>query len=280
MACDHFMITDSIIRPRSTGELISQTKIPAHTVGIFWPGGNSLVLKSTRQKVYMIDPSQASWAGGSRMGAIDVRPDLVFCSLGAPLGLDLSTLFHMASAFPSARFVGSAESRDWMIGREGLEEMPIAPERVHALEGASQMDVRQVGVADGVKIRVYDGNGQADRVWNTVFSFAGLQVCLVRALENDEAVKRLHEGIRRRVDVLLWSLESGNLGQAADVLSALRPGYAIPIAYDRLMGGRDLARKFRDLVGCTPGVKTYLFAEDYMEGLLYSRIMSRKRRFG
>ena len=270
-------------KPRSLGELIARTKIPANTVGIFWLGGLSLVFKSVRQRVYLFDPMVASWAGGSHVGTIDIRPDLVFCSVSPGELLDLGALTHLASAFPEARFVGSANSRDAMIGRHAedvWQEMPIEPGRVHALEHEMRLDVRQVGVADSLRVRILnDGDAQADPPWNLLLSFSGVQICLVQKITSEEDVTFICEAIRRRVDVLLWSFPGAQMAFAGSLLDQLRPGYAIPFAYDRVPQGRDLARKFRELVGRIPGVKTYLFAEDYMEGLLYSRIMSRKRRF-
>lgn len=277
------MAADPMPKPRSLGELISRTKIPANTVGIFWPGGTSLVFKSVRQRVYLFDPVSANWAGGSRAGAIDIRPDLVFCSSGAGEGVDVSALSHLAAAFPEARFVGSESARDAMIGRyvdDDWAEMPIEPGRVHALEQELRLDVRQVGVSDSLRIRVLnDAEGACEQPWNWLLSFSGLQLCLVQRLEQMADVETLCEAIRRRVDVLLWALPGASQSLAADLLDQMRPGFAIPFAYDRLPNGGELARQFRDMAARTPGVKTYLFAEDYMEGLLYSRIMSRKRRF-
>lgn len=277
------MATDPRPKPRSLGELISRTKVPANTAGIFWPGRSSVVFKSVRQRVYLFDPVAASWAGTSRAGPIDIRPDLVFCSVSPGDLLDLSALTHLASAFPAARFVSSAHSRDAMIGRHAQnvwDEMPIDPVRVHALEGELRLDVRQVGVADSLRARIlYGVNGSGEPPWNLLLSFSGLQVCLLQSLVSSEEIQNICETIRRRVDVLLWSFPGAQISLASDLLDQMRPGYAIPFAYDRLPNGRDLARQFRELASRTPGVKTYLFAEDYMEGLLYSRIMSRKQRF-
>jgi len=278
------MAVDPVPKPRSLGELISRTKVPANTVGIFWPGGSSLVFKSVRQRVYLFDPSPTAWSSGSRAGSIDIRPDLVFCSVGPGEQLHVSALTHLASAFPEARFVGSPLSRDAMIGRHASwmsNEMPIDPERVHALEQELRLDVRQVGVADGLRVRIlYGVGGDGTQPWNLLLSFSGLQVCLVQRIQSEEDVSQICEAISRHVDVLLWSFHGAQMPFAARLLDQMRPGYAIPFAYDQLSIGRDMARQFRELVGRTPGVKTYLFAEDYMEGLLYSRIMSRKRRFG
>jgi hypothetical protein len=276
------MAVDSAPKPRSLGELISRTKVPANTVGIFWPGGSSMVFKSVRQRVYIFDPSSAQWTNSSRVGTIDIRPDLVFCSVGPGEHLDLSALTHLAAAFPEARFVGSSLGRDAMIGRHGnaMLEMPIDPERVHALEHELRLDVRQVGVADGLRVRVLPGvDGDDTQPWNLMLSFSGLQICLLQRIQSEEGVTKICEAISRRVDVLLWSFQGAQMPFAASLLDQMRPGYAIPFAYDQLAMGRDMARAFRELVGRTPGVKTYLFAEDYMEGLLYSRIMSHKRRF-
>ncbi|MFT5370319.1 MAG: hypothetical protein ACI8V2_005301 [Candidatus Latescibacterota bacterium] len=277
------MAASSAPKPRSLGELISGTKVPANTVGIFWPGGSSLVFKSVRQRVYIFDPMVASWASGSRVGPIDIRPDLVFCSVAPGEHLDLPALTHLASAFPEARFVSSASSRDAMIGRNAKDvwdEIPIEPGRVHALEQELRLDVRQVGVGDSLRVRVLHGvDGNLAPPWNLLLSFSGVQVCLIQRLNSEDEAKEICEAIRRRVDVLLWSFPGAHMSFAADLLDQMRPGYAIPFAYDRLPNGGERARKFRDLATRTPGVKTYLFAEDYMEGLLYSRIMSRKSRF-
>jgi len=270
-------------KPRSLGELISRTKIPPNKLGIFWPGGVSMVFKTVRQRVYLFDPMVCSWAGGSRVGAIDIRPDMVFSSVAPGDDLDLSALTHLASAYPETCFVSSAACRDAMIGRHTdnvWDEIPIEPRRVHALEQELRMDVRQLGVADSFRARVlYEEPDKGAPPWNLLLSFGNLQICVIQSLDNQEDVAFINESIRRRIDVLLWSFPGAPLSFAGEILDHLRPGYAIPFAYDRLHKGRDLARKFRDLVGRIPGVKTYLFSEDYMEGLLYSRIMSRKRRF-
>jgi len=277
------MPVDPAPKPRSLGELISRTKIPANTVGVFWPGGSSLVFKSVRQRVYLCGPMVASWAGGSRVGAIDIRPDLVFCSVSPGDQLDLSALTHLASAFPEARFVGSASSRDAMIGRLAQnirDEMPIEPGRVHALEEELRLDVRQVGVSDSLRVQILHGlDGQGEPPWNLLLSFSGLQVCLIQNANTEEDVDHICTSIRRRIDVLLWSCLGVPSVLSASLLDQMRPGFAIPYAYDCVPKGGAVARNFRDMAARTPGVKTYLFAEDYMEGLLYSRIMSRKRRF-
>jgi hypothetical protein len=122
-------------------------------------------------------------------------------------------------------------------------------------------------------------DGDDTQPWNLMLSFSGLQICLLQRIQSEEGVTKICEAISRRVDVLLWSFQGAQMPFAASLLDQMRPGYAIPFAYDQLAMGRDMARAFRELVGRTPGVKTYLFAEDYMEGLLYSRIMSHKRRF-
>lgn len=270
-------------KPRSLGELISRTKVPANTLGIFWPGGASLVFKTVRQRVYLFDPMVGSWAGASRVGAIDIRPDLVFSSVAPGDDLDLSALTHLASAYPEACFVSSDVGRDAMIGRHTdniWDEIPIEPGRVHALEQELRLDVRQLGVADSFRARVlYDEPNGGAPPWNMLLSFGGLQICIIQSVDTQEDVAFINQSIRRRIDVLLWSFPGAPMVFAGEILDHLRPGYAIPFAYDRLPKGRDLARKFRDLVGRIPAVKTYLFSEDYMEGLLYSRIMSRKRRF-
>ena len=265
----------------SVGRMIEKATVPARSVGIFWLGGCSLAFKSQKQQVYMVDPVFSDWKGEGPAGAIDVRPDLVLCTLQAPEGIDLSTLTHLATAFPEARFVGSEESRDWMIGRAGIaewDEVPINPDRVHALEDEVQLDVRRLGVLDAVRVRVLPGaEEEAGGPWNVLFNFAGLQMCLVRRISGPEALEEICGAIRRRVDVLIWSLDGEGVEAAGEAVDRLRPRYAIPIGYDRLAGGRTAARRFRDLVGGIPGVKVYLFAEDYQEGLIYSRIMSRPR---
>jgi hypothetical protein len=268
--------------PRSLGALISRTKIPANTLGIFWPGETNLVLKSVQQRVYMFDPTSTIGTGGSRLGTIDIRPDLVFSSVAPGARLDLSAMTHLASAFPDTLFVGSPTSRDAMIGRhahEPTDEIPIDPARVHALEHDLRLDVRKIGVSDTFRIHILPGpDGSAAQPWNMLLSFAGIHVCVIQHLPDGDHCQAVANAVRRQIDVLLWALPGAQIAVAGDLLQALRPGYAIPFAYDRLPSGRELARQFRDLAAQTPGVKTYLFAEDYMEGLLYSRRISRKSR--
>ena len=274
------MNTKSVPEARSLGELIALSTVPRRAVGIFWLGGASLVLKSSRQQVYLVDPAFSEWDGTGPAGAIDVRPDMVLCSLKAPEALDLSTLRHLASAFPEARFVGSAKTRDWMIGRgtPQQDEVPIDPAKVHAIEHDMRLDVRQVWVSDAVKLHIVPPlAGETEAPWNVLFNFSGLLVYLLREVSGAGQMASITDAVSRRVDVLVWTLAPGNLEAGCDLVEQLRPRYAIPVGHDLFSGGKELARRFRDVAASVPGVKVYLFAEDYLEGLLYSRIMSRRK---
>ena len=264
---------------RTPGQLIAQTEIPQRSFGTFWLGGHSLAFKSARQKVYLIDPA---FSNGGPVGTIDIRTDLVFCTLPAPDGIDLSTLTHLSMAFPENRFVGSSRTRDWMIGRGGIadwDEVPVDPDKVHALEHDLRLDVRQVRVDDALKIRIIPGpEGETLEPWNVLFNCGGgLLACLVRYGEGQDAVDALVNATTRRLDMMLWSLGPDNLAEAIEVIRERKPRYAVPIGYDLISGGRDLSRQFREEIGKIGGVQVYLFADDYMEGAIYSRIMSRAK---
>ncbi|MCZ6633618.1 MAG: hypothetical protein O7G87_09450 [bacterium] len=276
------MNTQAMPGARTLGQLIEKTQIPNRSFGAFWLGGHSLALKSARQQVYLIDPAFSRDHRNGPVGTIDIRPDLVFCTLPAPDGLDLSTLTHLSTAFPNARFVGSEKNRDWMIGRRGTaawDEVPVDPYKVHALENEARLDVRQVSVADTLKIRILPGpGGEITEPWNVLFNFGGgLLVCLVRSVDGDGAVESLLCATTRRIDMMLWSMDRDNLTEAVEVIRGIKPRYAIPVGYDLIPGGRDLSRQFREEIGKIGGVQVYLFADDYMEGAIYSRIMSRMR---
>ena len=77
--------------------------------------------------------------------------------------------------------------------------------------------------------------------------------------------------------MLIWSLSESGVAGAQEAIGRFSPRYAIPVGYDHLASGRSIAREFRTVVDKMSGVKAYLFAQDYMEGLIYSRIMSRRR---
>ncbi len=266
---------------RSLSRLVEATEVPSRAVGLFWLGGPSLALKSSAQRVCVVDPVFSDRGEGGPVGATDVRPDLVLCTLGAGAGMDLSTLAHLATAYTDVTFAASEESRDWMIGRVGeaaWDEVPINPARVHTIDPLAPLDVRRLGLRDTLKITVLpDLDEEDESVWNTLFNFGGIHVCLVRAVSGPKGVERLCSAIRRRVDVLIWSLEREDVDGVLEGIARLHPRYAIPIGYDRSAGGSEAARRFREVVSAIRGVKAYLFPEDYLEGLVYSRIMSRRR---
>ena len=275
------MSTGEASKPRSVGKLIEDVTVPPNAVGMFWLGGNSLALKSQKQQVYLIDPAFSQWDGGGPVGTIDVRPDLVICSLKVPGGLDLSTLTHISTAFSEVRFVGSDAGRDWMIGRGGIakfDEVPVDPEKVKALQYGDRVDVRRLHVRDAVSIRMLPGADVDEQgCWNFAFTFSGLQICVIREVFGSEGLEELCGALPRRIDVLIWSLTESGVAGAQEVIGRLAPRYAIPVGYDHLKSGRSIAREFRTVVDGMSGVKAYLFAQDYMEGLVYSRIMSRRR---
>ncbi len=64
---------------------------------------------------------------------------------------------------------------------------------------------------------------------------------------------------------------------AGEPVGRLRPRYAIPFGYDRYTRGQKDARRFREMVQRMKDVKTYLFPGDYREGLVYTRIVGRRR---
>ena len=79
----------------SVGRMLELAVVPIRSVGIFWLGGPSLAFKSSGERVYVVDPTDED-EDHSPIGAIDVRPDLVLCTLPPPAGLDLNTLTQMA----------------------------------------------------------------------------------------------------------------------------------------------------------------------------------------
>ncbi|MDA0746878.1 MAG: MBL fold metallo-hydrolase [bacterium] len=266
----------------SLGRLLERAEIPRRSVGLFWLGGHSLAFKSSASCVYVIDPAFPDEEHSGPVGAIDVRPDLVLCSLKAPAQLDLSTLSHLASAYPQAQFVAGGETRDWMIGRKWLDvpdDVPVNPSRVHTLDPDRVLDVRNLALRDQVKVRVLSGaDAVPDGPWNLLFHFEGIQVCLMRDTSDLEQVEKARELIRHRVDVLFWPLDGGDVEEHRKGVALFEPRYVIPIGYDRIADGRSRVRAFRDAVSDVPGAKVYMFPDDYMEGLVYSRIMSRRRR--
>ena len=266
-------------RTYSLHRLIDHAEIPARAIGIFWLGGPAVAFKTSAKCVYVVDPVFSDREDRGPVGAIDVRPDLVLCTLGAPEGIDVSSLSHIATAYPEARFVGSETSRDCMIGRGGhvgSDEVPINPARVHVIDPGLRMDIRRLGLRDSLRILALpDGDGHGSM--NTIFSFGALHVCLARRVSGSEGVDRLCEAARPKVDVLVWSLSGANHEVFPEAVERLRPRYAVPIGYDRGLDGRTAARTFREQAAGVTGVQVYLFPEDYMEGLVYSRIMRRRK---
>ena len=262
----------------SVGRMIERATVPPAAIGIFWLGGPSLAFKTPSRAVHLVDPFFVG--GESPVGAIDVRPDLVLCTHSDPEVLDLSTLAHIATAFPDARFVGSAAARKWMTGRGGIfawDEVPIAPGRVRVVAPGERLDVRSMGIGDALRIHVLEEDDEGCRPWNVLLSFSGIRVLVVRHAPDTESVDRLCEAVTRRVEILIWPLGTPGTVDSAEAISRLRPRYAIPIGYDRVAGGRRAARRFREGVGALDGVKVYLFPEGYLEGLVYARIVRRRR---
>ena len=219
---------------------------------MFWLGGPSLAFKSPSQMVYVIDPVFDASGDQGPVGAIDIRPDLVICTLRPPAGIDVSTLSSLATAYPDAQFVSSAGGRDAMIGRDGTwsgDDVPVNPARVHAMNPGATLDVRTYGLRDSLKVRPLPVNPNGP--WSVFYNFGSIQVCVMRGTD----------------------LGVGVLG-----VSAVRPRYVIPIGYDRHARGGERARRLREEVAGISGVKAYIFPDNYMEGLVYSRIMSRQRR--
>jgi hypothetical protein len=138
------------------------------------------------------------------------------------------------------------------------------------------MDIRRLGLRDSLRILALpDGDGKGPM--NAIFSFGALHVCLVRRVSGSEGVDRLCEAARPKVDVLVWSLTGANLEAFPEAVERLRPRYAVPIDYDRGVDGRSAARAFKEQAAGVSGVQVYLYPEDYMEGLVYSRIMRRRK---
>lgn len=263
----------------SLGRMLERTEVPQRSVGIFWLGGPSLAFKSPAQCVYVIDPVFSDREDGGAIGAIDVRPDLVLCTLEGPSGLDVSTLTHLASAYPQAQFVAGETGRDWMIGRLGdahEDEVPINPARVHVLEPPDALDVHRLSLRDVLRITVLS-DAAAGPPWDMLFNFGGIRIFLVRGETDLERLAQVRARIRQRVDVLLWPLRRPDVEAERKGVALFHPRYVIPIEYDRSTDGRSVLRQFRQSVTEVRGVKAYLFPEDYREGLVYSRIMRRKR---
>ena len=269
---------------RSSGvhRVIQNAEVPRRSIAVFWLGGPSIAFKSSGQRVYLVDPRFSEREeGGAHVGVIDVRPDVVFCTSDEPEYLDLSTLTHLASAYPEAKFLGKDEVRDRMIGRSGdgsPDGERIRKERVHLLEGTHWFDVRRLGMPDRLRIGALPGpEGDSEGSYGALLNFAGLLVGLVRDSLSQEAAGLLQVALRRRIDVLLWSMDGGDMEAAGESVGRLCPRYAIPFGYDRYTRGQKDARRFREMVQRTKDVKTYLFPGDYREGLVYTRIVSRRR---
>ena len=256
--------------------------MPKRGVGIFWLGGLSLAFKGPAQCVHVVDPAFSDREDEGPVGVIDVRPDMVLCTLKAPDRIDLSTLTHMAAAFPEARFVASARGREWMIGRGGRhtwDEAPIDPRRVYAIGAGERLDVRKLGVRDLLKVQVlsHDDEQEEECSRNALLNFAGIHICLARDVATPDGVDRLCEAVGRQVDVLIWPVASRHATGVCEAVSRLRPRYVVAVGYDGFPGGRTAARRFREAIVGIGGAKVYLFPEDYLEGLVYSRIMRRRR---
>jgi hypothetical protein len=263
----------------SLNRMLEATKVPPRAVGMFWLGGPSIAFKSPSQLVYVIDPVFPESGNAGPVGAIDVRPDMVLCTLRPPEGLDVTTLSNLATAYPDAQFVSSDEGRDVMIGRSGhlgLDDVPVNPARVHAQANGTWLDVRTYGLRDSLKIRSLPVNPIGP--WCMFYNFGSVNACVFRGLTNAEAVEEASASIGRRVDVLIWDLARTDLSVVLQGVASVRPRYVIPIGYDQHARGGEQARRLREEVADIPGVKVYLFPDDYLEGLVYSRIMSRQRR--
>ena len=262
----------------SLSRLLDRSEIPSRAVGIFWLGGPSLVLKSPSQRVYLFDPEFSNWNGRIPVGAIDVRPDVVIGTGVSRSGLDISTLTRLAAAFPDVRFVASEASRDEMIGRSGhvSDEVPINPARVHEITSGDRLNVRSLGIRDSLSVDfVLDEARPPEVALDLVINISGIRLCLIRGSCSPEGLER-HAAKNRRIDVVIWTLESENLDPVCEAVAKLHPRNVIPIGYDRLAGGVSVAKQFKAVVSLVRGVKVYLFPEDYLEGFLYSRIMSRQ----
>jgi len=262
-------------RPVPVSRLVARTDIPSKSVGIFWLGGASVALKSPANKVYVFDPGMRPMEDGGPVGPTDIRPDLVVCTFHSPTRFNLASLTNMSTAFPDVRFAGSETVREWMMGKGSADDIPVNPGRVATLRPGDTREVNSLGVQDRVRLRVLGDVGDALNPWNVLMTFSGLRICLVRQTAGGR-LDRLCEEVVRRPDVLIWSLEGKTLEGAREGLSRLRPRYAVPVGYDSLSSGGQLARRFRDLVDEMPSTRSYLFPDDYLEGLIYSRVMHRR----
>ena len=168
-----------------------------------------------------------------------------------------------------------------MIGRGGMhawDEAPIDPGRVYAIGSGERLDVRKLGVRDLLKVQMLpseDEEGECSR--NALLNFAGIHICLVRDADTPNGVDRLCEAVDRRVDVLIWPVASRHAAGACEAVARLKPHYVVPVGYDCFSGGRTAVRRLREAIVEIGGTKVYIFPDDYLEGLLYSRVM-RKRR--
>ena len=75
--------------------------------------------------------------------------------------------------------------------------------------------------------------------------------------------------------MLIWSLTGEAAEEDRKGVALFQPRYIVPVGYDRMPGGRDAVRRFRSAVSEIKDVKVYLIPEDYLEGLVYSRITGR-----
>jgi hypothetical protein len=262
--------------PATVSRLVANTKVPSRAVGVFWLGGVTVALKSHANRVYVFDPGFQSLEGGGPVGAIDVRPDLVVCTFHSPSQFNLSSLMNLSTAFPEARFAGSHYAREWMIGRDGSGEVSVSPGRVVTVAPGESLDVRTLGISDRVRLHVLEDASDGPEPWNLLMTFSGIRVCLIRRATEPERLERLCEAMSRRPDLLIWSLEGEQIDRLGESLQRLHARYVLPVGYDRLPGGGDIARRFRDLADGIKGTEAYLFPEDYQEGLIYSRLLKRR----
>ena len=88
-----------------------------------------------------------------------------------------------------------------------MDEVLENPSRVHVMTFDEVLDVRRLAIKDAVRIRVHpDFHEKESGSWDSMFNSYGIYVCVIRGDKSLERLARLRASIRRRVDVLIWSL--------------------------------------------------------------------------
>lgn len=222
--------------------IIEETVIRDESIGVFWLGGGSFVLKTSQRKIIYIDP-YLSDAGYATLGMLkeppgdykrmvevpiepkDVKTDLVIATHDHVDHLDPWSIPEIAKANPKAQFIGPHSCCYHFL------ELGVKPERVVQLNGGETKAIDEIDLTAFCTFHLNDSISfylREDDITLCFLSDAAYSPDLIREVLRDSESYR-------PLDILIIAANgrAGNLNAENCVFfcSRLRPKVVIPMHY-------------------------------------------------